>query len=384
MEKGKKEVLKKVETPKAETQNKGYKTEIPDLLTFLQAGAHFGHKSSAWSPKMRKYIYEVRNGVHIIDIVKSRKLLSEALDKLGGVVDRGNVLIVGTKGQASGVVEKMAKESGAFYITKRWPGGLFTNFEVIKKSIQELIKMEERLASGGEGLVKKEILLAQRDADRLNKIYEGIKFMDELPKALIVVDSMVEKNAIKEARKAGIPIIALVDTNCDPDLVDYPIPANDDSIKSITLYITLFGNIIKQGKKSESLISLRKNHTANLENLKLKYTQEKERQEKMEEDERLRMKAMREGKVTSQTTGVVRVLKKEKNIEEEFAAAEAVKAETNSKRIEDLGLSVKVEKALKEAGLNTVDDIMGKAKEELLGIKGIGEKTVEEILKAIK
>ena len=384
MEKDKKEVLKKVETPKAETQNKGYKTEIPDLLTFLQAGAHFGHKSSAWSPKMRKYIYEVRNGVHIIDIVKSRKLLSEALDKLGGVVDRGNVLIVGTKGQASGVVEKMAKESGAFYITKRWPGGLFTNFEVIKKSIQELIKMEERLASGGEGLVKKEILLAQRDADRLNKIYEGIKFMDELPKALIVVDSMVEKNAIKEARKAGIPIIALVDTNCDPDLVDYPIPANDDSIKSITLYITLFGNIIKQGKKSESLISLRKNHTANLENLKLKYTQEKERQEKMEEDERLRMKAMREGKVTSQTTGVVRVLKKEKNIEAEFAAAEAVKAETNSKRIEDLGLSVKVEKALKEAGLNTVDDIMGKEKEELLGIKGIGEKTVEEILKAIK
>jgi small subunit ribosomal protein S2 len=384
MEKDKKKVLKKAETPKAETQNKSYKTEIPDLLTFLQAGAHFGHKSSAWSPKMRKYIYEVRNGVHIIDIVKSRKLLSDALDKLGSVVDKGNVLIVGTKGQAAGVVENMAKESGAFYITKRWPGGLFTNFQVIKKSVQELIKMEERLASGGEGLVKKEVLLMQRDVDRLNKIYEGIKFMDELPKALIVIDSMVEKNAIKEARKAGIPIIALVDTNCDPDLVDYPIPANDDSIKSITLYTTLFGNIIKQGKKSESLIALRKNHTANLENLKLRYEQEKERQEKMEEDERLRMKAMREGKVTSQTTGVVRVLKKEKNIEEEFAAAEAVKAGTNSKKIEDLGLSARVEKSLKEAGFNTVDDIAGKDKEELLEIKGIGEKTVEEILKAIK
>jgi hypothetical protein len=244
--------------------------------------------------------------------------------------------------------------------------------------------MEERLASGGEGLVKKEVLLMQRDVDRLNKIYEGIKFMDELPKALIVIDSMVEKNAIREARKVGIPIIALVDTNCDPDLVDSPIPANDDSIKSITLYTTLFGNIIKQGKKSESLIALRKNHTATIENLKLRYEQEKARQEKMEEDERLRMKAMREGKATSQITGVVRVLKKEKNIEEEFAAAEAVKAETNSKKIEDLGLSVRVEKALKEAGLNTVDDIAGKDKEEILGIKGIGEKTVEEILKAIK
>ena len=224
----------------------------------------------------------------------------------------------------------------------------------------------------------------QRNVERLNKIYEGIKFMDELPKALIVVDSMVEKNAIREARKAGIPIIGLVDTNCDPDLVDYPIPANDDSIKSITLYVTLFGNIIKQGKKSEALISLRKNHTANLENLRLRYEQEKERQEKMEEDEKLRMKAMREGKLTTQTTGVVRVLKKEKNIEEDFAAAEAVKAEVSSKKIGDLGLSARVEKALKDAGINTVDDIAGKNKEELLSIKGIGEKAVEEILKAIK
>jgi small subunit ribosomal protein S2 len=306
------------------------------------------------------------------------------LDKLGSVVDTGNVLIVGTKGQAAGVIENIAKETGAFYISKRWPGGLFTNFDVVKKSVQELVKMEEKLASGGEGLVKKEILLMQRNVERLNKIYEGIKFMDELPKALIVVDSMVEKNAIREARKAGIPIIALVDTNCDPDLVDYPIPANDDSIKSITLYVTLFGNIIKQGKKSEALTSLRKNHLANLENLKLRYEQEKERQAKMEEDERLRMKAMREGKLTTQTTGVVRVLKKEKNIEEDFAAAEAVKAEVSSKRIEDLGLSTRVEKALKEAGVNTVDDIAGKDKEELLSIKGIGEKAVEEILKAIK
>ncbi|HOV17771.1 MAG TPA: DNA-directed RNA polymerase subunit alpha C-terminal domain-containing protein, partial [Candidatus Dojkabacteria bacterium] len=162
------------------------------------------------------------------------------------------------------------------------------------------------------------------------------------------------------------------------------IPANDDSIKSITLYVTLFGNIIKQGKKSEALTSLRKNHLANLENLKLRYEQEKERQAKMEEDERLRMKAMREGKLTTQTTGVVRVLKKEKNIEEDFAAAEAVKAEVSSKRIEDLGLSTRVEKALKEAGVNTVDDIAGKDKEELLSIKGVGEKAVEEILKAIK
>jgi len=378
------EVSKKVETPKAETVKKGYKTELPELLTFLQAGAHFGHKRSAWSPKMSKYIYEIRNGIHIIDVVKSRKLLSTALEQLGNEVDRGSVLIVGTKGQAAGIIEKMAQEVGAFYVTKRWPGGLFTNFDAIKGSVQTLVKMEEKLASGGEGLVKKEVLLMQRNVERLNKIYEGIKFMDELPKFLVVIDSMVEKNAINEARIAGIPIIALIDTNCDPDLVDFPIPANDDSIKSINLYVNLFGDIIKQGKKSSSLVALRKNHKANLESMLLKFNQEEERREKMEEEERLRLKAMREGKVTSSTTGVVRVLKKEKNIEADFEKAVAVKDEVNSKKIEDLGLSARVEKALQSKGFSTLDDLVGKSKDELLAIDGVGPKAVEEILKAIK
>lgn len=379
-----KEVSKRVETPKAETEKKSFKTEIPELLTFLQAGAHFGHKSSAWNPKMKKYIYETRNGIHIIDIVKGRKLLKTALEELAGAVDKGNVLIVGTKGQAAGIVEKMANETGAFYVTKRWPGGLFTNFEAIKGSIQTLVKMEEKLASGGEGLVKKEVLLMEKDVERLNKVYEGIKFMDELPKFLIVIDSMVEKNAINEARIAGVPIIALIDTNCDPDLVEYPVPANDDSLKSIDLFVNLFGQVVKQGKKSEGLVALRKNHKANLESMRVRFTQEKERQEKMEADERLRMKAMREGKATVATTGVVRVLKKEKNLDEEYAAAEAVKAEVNSKKIEDLGLSARIEKALNVAGFKTLDDLVGKSKEELLEIDGIGEKAVEEILKSIK
>ncbi len=384
MEKTKEKVSKRVETPVAKTEKKSYKTEIPELLTFLQAGVHFGHKSSAWSPKMKKYIYEVRNGIHIIDIVKSKKLLQEALDELGKAVDRESVLIVGTKGQAAGIVEKMAKEVGAFYITKRWPGGLFTNFDIIKESVAKLVKMEEKLASGGAGLVKKEILLMQSEIERLNKIYEGIKFMDELPGFLIVIDSMVEKNTINEARIANVPVIALIDTNCDPDLVDFPIPANDDSIKSINLYINLFGDIIKQGKKSESLVALRKNHAANLESMRIKYEEERLREEKMEEDERMRMKAMREGKESIATTGVVRVLKKEKNLDEEFAAAEAVKAETNSRQITELGLVARIEKVLEEAGFKTVDDLVGKDKSELLEIKGIGEKAVEDILKAIK
>lgn len=379
-----KEVLKKVETPKAETVNKGFKTELPDLLTFLKAGAHFGHKSSGWNPKMKKYIYESRNGIHIIDIVKTRKLLSNALEDFSKVVDRGNVLIVGTKGQAAGIVENTAKESGAFYITKRWPGGLFTNFDAIKGSIQTLVKMEEELASGGEGLVKKEILVKEKEVERLNKVYEGIKFMDRLPEFLIVVDSKVEKIAIKEARIAGVPIIALIDTNCDPDLVEYPIPANDDSLKSINLFCDLFAQVISKGKKSEALKALRKNHYANLESLKSKYESEKERREKMEEEDRLRMKALREGKVSATATGVVRVLKKEKNLDEDYAAAQAVKQQSDSKKIEDLGLSVRVEKALKNENILTLEELKSKSKEELLQVSGIGEKAVEEILKNIK
>ena len=379
-----KEVLKKVETPKAETEKKSLKVQIPELITFLQAGSHFGHKGSAWNPKMKKYIYETRNGVHIIDLVKTRKLLEVALTDLNNVVDKGNVLIVGTKGQAAGLIEKSAKASGSFYITKRWPGGLFTNFDHMRKSIQGLVRMEENLASGGENLVKKEILLMERQVQRMNKVYEGIKFMDELPKMLIVIDSKVEKNAINEAKIAGIPVLALIDTNCDPDLVNYPIPANDDSIKSISLFVSLLEEVIKGGKKSESLRALRTNHDANLRNLQARYMEERERQEKMEEEERLRMKAMREGKTDIQTTGVVRVVKREKNIEEEFAAAEAVKAESNSRKIEDLGLSARIEKALKESGIGTVEDLAGKTKEDLKEIKGVGEKAVEEILKAIK
>jgi hypothetical protein len=216
-------------------------------------------------------------------------------------------------------------------------------------------------------------------------MYEGIKFMDKLPELIVVIDSKVEDIAIKEARIVGVPIVALIDTNCDPELVDYPVPANDDSLKSISLYVDLFGKAIDQGKKSEGLIALRKNHEANLKRLREEYKAEQERQARMEEQERLRMKALREGKVTKKgTTGVVRVVKKEKNIEDDIKAAEAVKAEKDAKSIEELELSTRTENALKEEGIKNVEGLSGKKKEDLMEIKGIGEKSAEEILEAIK
>jgi len=373
--------VKKTVSEKTETKNKSF--QIPELLDLLKAGCHFGHKKSAWNPRMKKYIYEERNGIHIIDLVKTREILESTLLELSKFAKAGNILIVGTKGQAASIVQKVAEESGMFYINKRWMGGLFTNYDGIKKSVQGLIKMEEDLAGGLEGLVKKEKLLIERDVERLNRIYQGIKFMDKIPEAVIVIDSQVEKNAIKEARKVGIPIIALIDTNCNPDIIDYPIPANDDSIKSISLFVNLFGEVVGKSKKSLALISLRRDHEAKLERMAREYQEERDRREKMEEQERERMKALREGKIKAESVGsVVRVVKKEKDIDAEIKAAEEEKEGSTS--IEDLGFTSRIVKSLKDAKVLTVKDLKGMSKEDLLGIKGIGAKTVEEIQKAIK
>ncbi len=374
---------KTVVSEKTETKNKSF--QMPELLDLLKVGAHFGHKKSAWDPKMEKYIYETRNGIHIIDLVKSLDLLEEALTKLQGFAEKGNILIVGTKGQAATIIEDVAKKSGMFYINRRWPGGLFTNFEGIKKSVQTLVKMEEQIARGGKGLVKKEILLLQKDVERLNRMYSGIKFMDKLPEAIVVVDSAVEKNAIKEAQNMNIPIISLIDTNCNPDIIDYPIPANDDSLKSIALFVNLFGEVVGKSKNSLSVISLRRDNEALLAKLEKEANEEKERIAKMEEEDRERMKALREGKISSaNTSSVVRVVKKEKDIDAEIKKAEEVKEKEDKKGMDDLGLSARVIKALNDAGLKSVPAIKKMTKEELMAVKGIGEKAVADILKAIK
>ena len=374
---------KKEVSVKTETKNKSF--QMPELLDLLKVGAHFGHKKSAWDPRMEKYIYEVRNGIHIIDLVKTLDMLEEALTKLEGFANKGNILIVGTKGQAATIVEEVAKKSGMFYVNRRWPGGLFTNFDGIKKSVQSLVKMEEQIARGGQGLVKKEILLLQRDAERLNRMYNGIKFMDKLPEAVIVIDSEVEKNAIKEARNMHIPIISLIDTNSNPDIIDYPIPANDDSLKSISLFVNLFGDVVSKSKNSLSVISLRRDNEAMLAKLAKDTQEERERQAKMEEEDRERMKALREGKVSaSASASVIRVVKKEKDIDAEIKKAEEVKEKEDKKGMDDLGLSARIVKALGEAGIKSVSALKKMSKDELLEIKGIGEKAVKDIQKAIK
>ena len=366
------------------TETKNTSLPMPELLDLLKAGAHFGHKKSAWDPRMKKYIYEERNGIHIIDLVKTMESLKVAVEKLQNYANHGNILIVGTKGQAATIVEEVARKNGMFYINRRWPGGLFTNFDAIKRSVNSLIKMEEQVARGAEGLVKKEVLLLQRDMERLNKMYEGIKFMEKLPQVVIVIDSQVEENAIKEAKSMGIPIIGLIDTNCNPDLMEYPIPANDDSLKSLRLFVELFGKAVKGTKSAQALVTLRTENSAMLSRLQVESGEAKERQERMEAEDRERMKALREGKVSESSGSVVRVVKKEKDIASEIEKAEQVKKEVDEKSMASLGLSARIVKVLAENGVSSVVSLAKLSREELLELKGIGEKAVEDIQKALK
>jgi len=430
---------KNVAKPKVATQAKSYSTkkvkaeiEMPSLEQLLNAGSHFGHRTSRWNPKMDQYIYTNRNGVHILDLVQTLKMLKDAVESLQGSVDQKSVMIVGTKGQAAGMVKELSEEVGSFYITQRWPGGLLTNFNTVKKSIFRLISMEEDLASGAEKLVKKERLMLARDVDRLNRMYEGVKFMDRLPGLVIVIDSKLEKNAIAEAKNANIPIIALLDSNCDPEGIDFPIPANDDSIKSIRLFLDIFKKAIEGGKRTDALKALRNSHVAKLAQLKSEYEAkvERERAHEVEEIERLkRMRAGLESGVNG-VKGTVRIVKKSpiivENVESEIKKAVKPKVEENKdvtksanakeavKKVEDaklsktkkpvkkssakkvtksdvkpvkvadLGLATRTEKALMEAGVKTIAELKKKSEKELTEIKGIGLAAVKAIVKAIK
>ena len=216
----------------------------------LDAGVHFGHQTKRWNPKMKPFIFEARNGIHIIDLTKTTHQLEAACNFLGSVVSRGNkVLFVGTKKQAQTAIKQTAKESGQFFVTERWLGGTLTNFATIKRSIGRLKEIEKMEADGTiNNYVKQEQSVIRREAARLMKFFEGIQSMEKLPGAMFVVDIKREHNAVAEARRLKMPVVAMVDTNCDPDLVDYPIASNDDAIRSVRLILALIGQTVMQAQ----------------------------------------------------------------------------------------------------------------------------------------
>ena len=223
------------------------------MKQMLETGVHFGHQTRRWNPKMRPFIFGARNGIHIIDLQQTVKLFRTAHDKIvETVANGGKVLFIGTKRQAQETVASEAARAGQPSVTNRWMGGTLTNFVTIQKSIERLKKLEGMFADGTiNRYQKKEILVLQRELDKLNLTLGGIKDMDSLPQLVFIIDPHREDIAVKECRKLGIPIVAVTDTNCDPDVIDYIIPGNDDAIRAIKLIASVLADAVVEGKQGE-------------------------------------------------------------------------------------------------------------------------------------
>jgi small subunit ribosomal protein S2 len=221
------------------------------VKTLLDAGVHFGHQTKRWNPKMRAYIYGARNGVHIIDLDKTERLFTRAYNFVAETVGRGgHILMVGTKRQAQEIVQEEAARSGSFYVVNRWLGGTLTNFRTIKQGLDRLRQLERMKEDGTHlQLPKKEVSRLEKERERSEKYLGGLKAMSQVPAAVFIIDPSMETIAVEEARKLEIPVIAITDTNCNPDLIDYVIPGNDDAIRSIKLITSRIADAVVEGSQ---------------------------------------------------------------------------------------------------------------------------------------
>lgn len=256
-----------------------------ELTQLIEAGAHFGHLTRRWNPKMKPYIFMEKNGIHIIDLKKTHAFLNESAEELARLVADGKkVLFVGTKKQAKNVIETEAKRCGQNWVSERWLGGMLTNFSTIRKSVKRLTNIEKQETDGTfDKITKKERLFLTREKDKLKKVLEGVETMAKLPGALFVVDIKKESIAVKEAHRLNIPVFAIVDTNCDPDEVNYLIPANDDAVKTVEIITQFMADSILEGE-------------AKLKEKKAEEVAEKERVKKERDAKKEEMKKKSESK----------------------------------------------------------------------------------------
>jgi len=262
--------------------------EAVTMKLLLEAGAHFGHQTSRWNPRMKKYIFTERNGIHIIDLQQTVEMLDKAYEFVRDTVVNGeNIIFVGTKKQAKETIEDEAKRCGMFYVNQRWLGGMLTNFATIQARIDHLVRLEDRKAKGEfDYLPKKEAMKLEEEIARLNRQMGGFKEMTKFPGAVYIVDPSKERIAIAEARRTGVPIVAIVDTNCDPDEIDHPIPANDDAVRAIKLVTSRIADAALEGEQARELAEAEKMVTEEAEMAEimepLTFTPETEEAETME------------------------------------------------------------------------------------------------------
>jgi small subunit ribosomal protein S2 len=292
-----------------------------ELVQLIKAGAHFGHLTRRWNPKMKPYIFMEKNGIHIIDLKKTQQLIDEAAEKINELASEGKtMLFVGTKKQAKSVIETEAKKCGANWVSERWLGGMLTNFSTIRKSVKRLHTIEKQETDGTfEKITKKEILFLSREHGKLKKVLGGVESMNKLPGALFVVDIRKESIAVKEARRLNIPVFAIVDTNCDPDEIDYIIPANDDAVKTIELITSKIADAILEGEAT--LKEKRAEESAERERVKKEREQEKEEEMKKIKSEKDAKKAEKE-----------KAAKEKKEAEDDQADGESKKVAKGNKK----------------------------------------------------
>jgi len=228
---------------------------VVTMKSLLESGVHFGHQVKRWDPRMKKYIFAQRNGIHIIDLQKTITAIKDSYDEVRKVASAGkSILFVGTKKQAQQAIQKEAERCGMYYVNNRWLGGMLTNFSTIKKSLQRLQRIEKMEIDGTfDNLTKKEVSAIQKEKAKLEKNLGGIKKMKELPGAVFIIDTHKEQIAVAEARRMHIPIIAIVDTNCNPEGIDFPIPGNDDAIRAISLFTSIIANAVIEADNDTGL-----------------------------------------------------------------------------------------------------------------------------------
>jgi len=304
---------------------------VVSMNYLLEAGVHFGHQKRRWNPKMKEYIYTSRDDIYIIDLQKTANLIEEAYVALKEIAEKeGTVLFVGTKKQANEAMKECAERTGMYYVTERWLGGTLTNFKTIRSRIKRLDEIETMEKEGKfELLPKKEVIKLKKEYEKLNRNLCGIREMKKLPNALVIVDPRQEETAIKEARKLHIPVFGIVDTNCDPDMVDYVIPANDDAVRSVKLVIGVLANAVAEvyGKEVINYVSNEDAKKDSKENIMEKAVKEvKDIKEEMkaldkEEDTKAKIKEVKEKAskkevvdLTSKTLAELKAMAKDKDI----------------------------------------------------------------------
>ena len=318
---------------------------VVSMSYLLEAGVHFGHQTKRWNPKMKQYIYTSRDDIYIIDLQKTVKKIEEAYDALKKIAENGGkVIFVGTKKQAQEATKEEAIRSDSFYMTERWLGGTLTNFRTIRRRINRLDQIEKMEENGTFDLLpKKEVIKIKKEYDKLHTYFEGVRNMKRIPDAMVIVDPKKEANAIKEAHKLNIPVFGLVDTNCDPEVVDYVIPANDDAVRSIKVVLGVLNNAICEATNKEMVEYVN-------EEDKLKPTKEEKKESKKEVKSEVKV-AKEEKKETAK-----KEVKKETKKEEKVEETKKTKASKETKKEEKVDYSsmtvAELKKIAKEKGIS--------------------------------